>query len=564
MDKLDCVYDYFKATRAYYLFQFGIILNKEEYLQFILEKENINGAKVSFISNIMLGIKEDLINNKGANNYQSKIFINKLENLVNIIATKVPDGYKLSNYVFPDAATLVAIVRNKFAHGKYTIDFKHNRVILNHKGVDIIINIDKLTMFIMFGFMYSVFDVNTNVFERNLVYLVKEPEKLQTGKIKDLNDVRKIIKNYNCVKFKIESKEGMPIFKDYINYFNSFLEKFNFNPYQAVKSDYFKQMNDYFEKRNYKISIDYNKLNDKESIDKILKLVEEEVLNNENLTYEQQIKIIGMEIQRSVENKFNTFNPIAANISNLILLDAISKTKSIDREKISNYIANTLNTEVKFGYDEYGAVLLSMFNSLFVYPFDDVFETTGEYKLDREGCFDFSKLDLSMVKPIIDNIDTSPLDIVLEKRNSLIKKQDEITDKIKKQKINLNNVNNKEIVEKINNNIISLQKSLLLIQNQLSIVNIEYNDINNDYIVNNLHFVNKSIIEGIRNSIAHGNYEIISNGNIFDTKIVFNDIYEGKTTFKAELSFEDFGKMIDLNYNAVLNYEKNKVKVLKK
>ena len=124
MDKLDCIEDYFASIRAYYLFQIGRFSNQPEYKSFILEKRFLNGAKVSFISNLMLAIKEDLVDNKGNMEYQSKVFLKSLENSVLYIATKVEDGYKLSNYTFPDAATLVAIVRNKLAHGKYTIDFE--------------------------------------------------------------------------------------------------------------------------------------------------------------------------------------------------------------------------------------------------------------------------------------------------------------------------------------------------------------------------------------------------------------------------------------------------------
>ena len=75
MDKLNCIENYFAGTRAYYLFQLGNFFNNDEYKEFILEKENLTAAKVAFVSNIMLGIKEELVDNKGNLVYQSKIFL---------------------------------------------------------------------------------------------------------------------------------------------------------------------------------------------------------------------------------------------------------------------------------------------------------------------------------------------------------------------------------------------------------------------------------------------------------------------------------------------------------
>ena len=75
MDKLDYIEDYFAAIRAYHLFQIGKYSNKPEYKSFILDKICLNGAKVAFLSNLMLAIKEDLVDNKGNMEYQSKVSV---------------------------------------------------------------------------------------------------------------------------------------------------------------------------------------------------------------------------------------------------------------------------------------------------------------------------------------------------------------------------------------------------------------------------------------------------------------------------------------------------------
>lgn len=560
MEKINCIEDYFLSTKAYYMFHIGRYKKNQEYLDYILDKKYIIGAKVSFISNIMLGIKEDLIDIKGAMDYRSKLFIDKLERSVDFIADKVENGYKLSNYVFPDAASLVAIVRNKLAHGKYIIDFEHNRVILNHKGTDIVINVEKLIGFVMTGFIGAYRDAKTPVYEREMVYYQKNKNDKEEP-IKDINTAKRIIKKFDCVKFKLESKIGIPVFADCIKYLEVFLKKYRNNPIESLKSDYYKKMLEYFEKSQCKLSIEYSKLKDKKQIDKMLDFIGEQIVGNPYLDYDNQIKFIGSEVQRAINNDFNNFNAISSNINNLIILNAISHTNSVDTEIISIYIGRIHDTGIRFGHDEYGASLISMFNSLFVYPFDDVFETTGEYKTNREGSFDFSKLDLTMIKPNIINIDDSPLKNITDRKNSLEKREIEIREKIKLQQQNLNRVKGNTTAENaINKNIIDLRNDLLNLLKELSMSKYEYTIIKQDYTDNALYFENRSIIEGIRNSIAHGNYEIVVNGNFLDTLIVFSDIYEGKTTFQVSIPFIEFENMINYNCNNVIDYVNNKGK----
>jgi len=557
MEKIDCIEDYFVGTRAYYLFKLGKFYNKPEYMDFILKKENLNGAKVGCLSNIMLGMKEDLVDTLGAMNYKSKVFIDSLEKSVNFVATKVDNGYKLGNYVFQDAATVVAIIRNKLAHGKYRIDFNHNRVILEHKGIDIVINIDKLINFIVMGFRNTMRDTRSLKYERNFVYMINNNPS-RVNKIEDISEVRKIIKNYNYISFTIDTINGIPVPYDCISMFEQYLDYFGMENF--FKSKRYIELVNYLSKRGCKISYEFKKLTDKEEIERIVKFASYEIIGNEYLDYNQQKLLLGIEVQKSINNKFNSFNAIVANVNNLIELSAISKTNSVNGNDISKYIANYYPDEIRSGYDEYGMILISMFNSLFMYPYDDVFETSGEYKINRDSSFDFSLLDLSMVKPSIINIDESPLNNILARCNSLLKRQEEISEKIKVQQSNLSKVvGNVKATEKINENIDDLNKMLSVIMVEYMKVNTELNMIKNDYMVNRLYFENRAIIEGIRNAIAHGNYEFIANGNFFDTIIVFNDIYEGENTFQLKITFEEFEDMINNNYDIVLDYVRNKI-----
>lgn len=558
MNKIDCIEDYFASIRAYYLFQMGKFFDEPEYKNFILDKKYLNGAKVAFLSNLMLGIKEDLVDNKGNMEYQSKVFIEALENSVGMIATKVENGYKLSNYVFPDAATLVAIVRNKLAHGKYTIDFSHNRVILTHKGVDIIININKLITFVLMSFKSTLKNKRDTKYERNIIYYSRFNSK-RTECVRDLTEVRKIIKNYNYVSFTIESLDNQIITEDCIYYLEGFIKYFGKNLVDPTKGDFYRDFVKYLESKNCKLKMEYKSLRDKREIDKIINFASQEILGNDNLDYLAQVKLIGLEVQKSINGEYKNFNAITGNISNITLLDAINVVGSVEDSKLDTHINSVYPYGIRQGYDEFGMTLLAMFNSLFIYPFDDVYDTSGEYSVNRSDVLDFSILDLSMINPTIITIDDSPLVNAKARVDSLSNKINEVTNKISQQVANLNRVSGKpDVVVKINKGLSDLSNSLTMLKTSYNVANGEYNTIKNDFTVNSMYFQNKAIIEGIRNSIAHGHYEFISKGNIWDTEVIFNDIYEGKVTFQVKMTFDELTKLIDNNYMNVLNYVKNK------
>ena len=82
---------------------------------------------------------------------------------------------------------------------------------------------------------------------------------------------------------------------------------------------------------------------------------------------------------------------------------------------------------------------------------------------------------------------------------------------------------------------------------------------NKDYLIS------ERIIDGIRNSIAHGNYYIKNNIDIYNSIIVFEDIYNNQLTFKCNIKMCDFINFLDSNANIVFDFiENNKIKKLVK
>lgn len=552
MKKDDCINDYFSGIRAFYLYLLGNVYDNSEYKSFILDKKNLIGAKMSFVSNIMMAIKEDIVS-KGENlNYDSLVFISSLVESAMYITNKVDNGYKLGNYVFKNVPSLIAVLRNKLAHGDYIIDFNHNRFVFTYDNVDIVVNIDKFVNFIMYSFLNKIKNVKTMKYERNIVYYTKNDIN-RKKKITKREEIRGIIKNYNYINFSLESINGMPIRQDCIHLLGLIINEFGNDCYNYLLSNKYKEYVLKLEKMGCKLNYTFSNIKDKEEINRITNFTMNEIVGNDNLDYNEQLSGIGYEIQKSINNKFYNFDAISANINNLFLLDAISKSGSVDFNVLSNYLYDKYNDVIKSSYDEYGVCLIGMFNSLFLYPFDDVFDTKGSYKSDRSNSFDFSLLDLSMIKPNILNVDKNSLTELEGRLNSIVKKEVDVAKKIKIQKNNLENTNNMAAINKINNNINGLNNTYINLFNDYMNVYNEYSSMLNDYNINSSYFKNRAIIEGIRNSIAHGSYEFITKGNYLDTVIIFRDIYENNLTFELEISFKDFENFIDSNYDIVLN-----------
>ena len=149
------------------------------------------------------------------------------------------------------------------------------------------------------------------------------------------------------------------------------------------------------------------------------------------------------------------------------------------------------------------------------------------YNTILESINDKKKLLTSKIKKINDV--NNNIKIVNSKGN---------TNAYNKLSILLNNLINDK--NNIANEISSLYNNLISIES--------YNSSNYDYLRN------EAIINGIRNSIAHGDYRVIFNNNISDTLIIFENIYNNEVTFKAEVKILDFIVLLGYNSPVVINF----------
>lgn len=529
MNKEETIIKYFSGTYAYDLFLMGMIFGNPIYSEYISNKEYLNGAIVGNISSIFLAIKEKMVDK----NNNILLPISLMEKNVNIIANKTDCGYEINGYTFKDSYTLVTTIRNKLGHGEYLIDFTHNRIILKVDGNDIVIQIPKLTNFVISSFSSTLQNYNTSSFTRCFVY-----SKSIIGKDKErysLNEYKNMIASYYKYNITIKRKDGSPIEGFIFDRFNETVSSFSNSLNLSELIDFEKKV-----KNDYEVT--WNKVSTKNEDTKML----ESFLYNSttlNTPYERAIEIVGYEVDKLFnKDKFDNFSMIASGVHNLLLLNSIKELGTSNYEKVHDDIIKKYG-KLYIATDDLAQSLISSFNALFAYGYDDVLHNKNEYQsLDLDG-FDYSLIDTSSFNVEVEKTDDGYITDLGVKENAI--------------KNNINKLNNALV--SCNNNLakvtsIGNQKGINAITSQINTINGNINGYNIDLanIQNTLNNVNnyvstyasllknEKIINGIRNSIAHGNYKVILKETLKDSLIEFTDFYEGEVTFKASISIDNF------------------------
>ena len=560
MNKEDEILKYFNNNLAFYFKTIDWNLGENpanpdyEYRDEILDKDNLIGAKLSLISNIFLSYKENIVENTGSLNYKNIIFNTELENAVLMIANKVNDKYEVDGVIFNSAPELVAFIRNSLAHGSYLIDYDMRRVILYSGGKQVEVNVNKLSMFVVSGLQGYLHGEISNSWNRKIVlnrYTSTNREKpLESEKI-----LCNTIENFTVINLNIKKKDGEDIPLYYRDIFEVELKKYrlrhDINVLKELKEKY---KNDY--------DIEFSE----EEIDKKTAKYLSSVIypKTKDLDYQAQNSIALIKAGKIVNN-----DKMIGQITSLQLLQYISKYKTTDLEKIKRNLElekmkrmleskeiNLKESEEMIFIDSDIMVnsLLGMFNALFIYPFDDIYDDKEIMKNLVNTSLDYSKLDLSLIKLNNINLNNGEILSLREELNGINRRIQEINNTISIDKASLEKVKGNARAEaNINAKITREQGDLNLFQGKLVLVSCKVNYYDNNSQVGG-YFYNKAIIEGIRNSIAHGNYQVIEAPSILDSKIIFRDIYLGKETFSCEVGAEDFKNLLIVNMKIILQF----------
>lgn len=553
MDKIDSMLDYYSGAKAYSLFLLNQFVGDEYDGSYILDKKNYNAARVALISNILLGIKEEIVTKAPELKFETQIFVDELAKSVSMIATKADNGYVIDGYSFSDAATVVAMIRNKLAHGNFMFDLDHNRVILDFTGRGVKLNIDKLATFVIYSLKNYFRRVKMKVCEKSFV-MNEKAEKNRTKPLKDVKEVKRVISNFKKVEVTLKSKDGVIISKDLADMLDEVIDAYKETSNLKVFTLFKDMVKD---KYDFDWDVRYVKFDDlDEFADSLF-----EVLKDQE--YTEAVNAIGDKVlKRVTEGK--KFSEIGASFNDFILLEAAYDLQSTDKDKISNYIANKYGNFFVASNEELAATSVSLFNTLFGYLHDDLLDNENAFTSGNNTGFDYSTLDFSAFNVSYLKPDNGPIDSHKETYMGASKRLAAIQSKIQKNTESLNAVtlsgNTKAqavLCANLNNDKI-LEATMI---SDVASAKATYDDAV-DYVTDNSLLVyNRGIINGIRNSIAHGKYTVIQSGSFDDVRILFEDIYEGETTFKADISIADFLNFIYSSEAKVVSFVKSKKKI---
>lgn len=553
MDKIDSMLDYYSGAKAYSLFLLNQFVGDEYDGSYILDKKNYNAARVALISNILLGIKEDIVTKAPELKFETQIFADELAKSVSMIATKTDNGYVIDGYSFSDAATVVAMIRNKLAHGNFTLDLDHNRVILDFAGRGVKLNIDKLATFVIYSLKNYFRRVKMKVCEKSFV-MNEKAEKNRTKPLKDSKEVKRVISNFKKVEVTLKSKDGVIISKDLADMLDEVIDAYKETSNLKVFTLFKDMVKD---KYDFDWDVRYVKFDDlDEFADSLFEVLK-------GLEYTEAVNAIGDKVlKRVTEGK--KFSEISASFNDFILLEAAYDLQSTDKDKISNYIANKYGNFFVASNEELAAASIGLFNTLFGYLHDDLLDNENAFTGGDNTGFDYSTLDFSAFNISYLKPDNGPIDSHKETYMGASKRLAAIQSKIQKNTESLNavklsgNTKAQAVLSANLNNDKILEATMI---SDVASAKATYDDAV-DYVTDNSLLVyNRGIINGIRNSIAHGKYTVIQSGSFDDVRILFEDIYEGETTFKADISIADFLNFIYSSEAKVVAFVKSKKKV---
>ncbi len=546
MDKRKSIVDYYNANQAYFDYLQGILGNSDGNCKNIFNDGNIYGAEVGCMSNILLAIKEDIVLKKET--YESNLFGNLLEQSVELIASKVPNGYMIDNYVFNSAAELVSKLRNKLAHGDFTLDLNHNRIILNIDDEnEVKVRINKLSTFIVNALSRYLKDRERNKNKRDLIIIDRNISHRQNPIVND-KELRNVIKDFYCIEFILTRSDSKNIELSVLNDFEEAFNKYKKDK-KLIHMSQFKNNLD----SNYEFKINRMSIENDQDIDKLVYYIKEKC--PDNLNYEAQLLFIGEEIKPYLNKDYEKMNPLYSNLLNLLILSELEKTNSFN--VLKQRLIETYERPLIIDYNNLASVCIAMFNALFSYSLDDYYKDSLEFDNFQNNGFDYSLLDLSLINPSIVTIDECKINEIENSCNSISNDIKNLEGKITKNLESLKNVKEKGILKAettINNNLQKLEEKKNTLKNKLSEKKTYLNNLKSYYINNSKHIKNRAVIEGIRNAIAHGNYKI--DLNFGDYILIFTDLYEGKVTFEAKIPLLDFIKTVESNTSVIEKYIK--------
>lgn len=544
---------FYSGIKGYTMLLTDLLDEKADDFEFIMDKKLLKMASFSLSSCILLAVKENVVEGE-TDNFESKVFYNNLLESVNFIATKKTDGYYIDNYKFKDAESVVGELRNKIAHGAFTLDLESDKVTIYMDDKTINISIDKLCSMIVSCLKSCLRGTKENTYKRELL-VSNKLEKDREKPFKDKKELLRFASTFRIKSVTLRSRDGSKLDPIITSYFDAAVE-WLIATHRTEKIIYFEKV---FGKE-YAVDLKQERIN----FDILETAVNEMYINiNEKMSYDYQTNLLSEIIEMKRKPRFNLINSM---LNNLLIIIELNKTGIKDKKTMIENLRKAQVTKY-ISYNELVASSIALFESIFSYGNDKIFKNAKEYSIADNTELDYENLDLSKIIVLYIELDDGVKNDAQVKVNGKNREIAKINKQIAKENKNLENAKLKGNTKGINNvsaMITDLENKKQKIKNDIIPLVTRLNEIITYEQTYKDRLINRAIINGIRNCISHGNYELKTSKNN-DIKIVFEDIHKGKLTFKCEIDIIDFINMIYENQNIIINFlNKKEQKLVRK
>jgi uncharacterized protein YfkK (UPF0435 family) len=237
---------------------------------------------------------------------------------------------------------------------------------------------------------------------------------------------------------------------------------------------------------------------------------------------------------RKFDSKFNKINTFGQALTLLYIISTLKLNPLMNEYEIEEILYNDVDFRPKkcrVDHDLIGVVqLLKLINYTYIIE---------NFKLD------YSSFNLDTISPKVFERDYSKEQELVTKMSGIINRITELKDKISKKCNEYDHMKKKdnispERLKVVNDNIISLRKSLGAETKAYKALDEEIFEYYLDHEEHYDHNYNKELFTRIRDSLSHGNIEIIPNGPIENTVVRFMDYdHSGRLVLDLSLSIDE-------------------------
>lgn len=503
-------------------------------------------------------------------NQEAYIDDNILEQIISIVSTKKGNTYYLGNLVFNNKEEIIKIIRNKIAHGEFTIDSNSENIILNINQEEIKISRQALQSFaILLIERIDLYTVSPT-YKRTQLYADTTNQKV----IKNSQDISNMLDNIYYIDYTFYDNSLItPAKKEQIEELLKQIPEL----ISTYKSNYSNKITpnlikSFFQRHNIQVEPIIKSLSSTDYTYHLISFITENISQIKKMDLRTQIVLISNWYQKLLNDNKPLENLTQGIHYNLLIL---TKLEHSNYQNLNQALVNINSNNLFTGIIEIiiASELLS-FYAHYQYPLENICQSKAN--LD-EGVdyFDYSKLNLQVLRPTIFKVPEGRHSSYSEAISATKRRLNIIDIEIKK--LNNQQTNIKRLLQTAKNDI-EKQKLLKALQtleqkinrvieqqiHELAELQEREKKLNEFNLADNTnYYYNRYLIEYIRNAIAHGNvhfYYSESSTNLENCLIRFINKKDNQTTLDLTISIKDFDELFNSSNLLLLDEHLNNQK----